>query len=230
VKLKVEPLHDDLLPWVQERTVLGRLVHSPLVIQTIFTAHYHKLINETYLRKKESLDRALSERRWRSAILLYERPYRFQALQECLNHGLFAESDPEEYWGAVGMVWVDSENIWQNLNDWRETWAPILDEDVNYAMGEEQRQRLAAMPDLIPIWRGFSHTDGEDGLSWSFTKDRATWFARRFAEFEGRAPRLASGMAPKNKVLALFDREDEIVIFPEDVQDRTVQKLTEKKE
>lgn len=220
--MTIEPLHPDLIPWVQEGTVLGRMVHSPLVIQPVSEA-FHGLINKTYLWKKEAFEQALSEGRWSEAIWLYERPYRFQALQECIDLGMAA--DPEKYWNAVSMVWVDSENIWQNLDAWCDTWRGVLEEKVNYAIDEKQRKRLAAMPDMIPIWRGFTHQDGTDGLSWSFKKKQAMWFARRFSDAEGRPPLLASGMAPKNKVLALFDREDEIVIFPEDVQDRTVRKI-----
>jgi hypothetical protein len=219
-------LHDDLVPWVQEATVLGRLVHSPLVIASIFSNEYD-LINRMYLRKKDALEEALKERRWDAVIWLHERPYRFNALHQYLGDDL-AQRDPKAYWSAVGKVWVDSENIWQNLDDWRDTWQPVLDEEINYAMSKEQRQRLSSMPDLIPIWRGFTHKDGLDGLSWSFDKEAAIWFARRFSDGQCRNPRLASGLAPKNKVLALLDREDEIVILPEDVQDRTVRTISRK--
>jgi hypothetical protein len=81
----------------------------------------------------------------------------------------------------------------------------------------------SARPRWSPVYRGFIGQRGK-GLSWTTDREKAVWFAERFACLEelGR-PRLVSGHAVKKDVLAYFTRreEAEIVIDPTKVKRQT---------
>jgi hypothetical protein len=70
-------------------------------------------------------------------------------------------------------------------------------------MNEEERARLAQMPDIIQVWRGTGHRKGIKGLSWTYDLDKAHWFARRFGVSDHKFF-VASGSVRKSQVFALL--------------------------
>lgn len=217
----VEKLVEDLRPHVTERPMIGAMLHHPFVVMPISEATVD-LANRLYTQKATQAREAHGRGDWNRYVDLHERPYRFDALMDAMLND-FGEEDPKQFWRLVGRVWTNSENIWQNLDGWLSVWsyeAPFRD----HAMEEDDRAALASLPDAIQVWRGVSHPDAAEGMSWSTDKAKAEWFARRFAAMEGRGALLASGTVRKADVLAYFsDRsESEIVVDPSDITDKTV--------
>jgi hypothetical protein len=85
-------------------------------------------------------------------------------------------------------------------------------------MDESEQAALAALPDPVPVFRGFSLDGSERGFSWTVDRHRAEWFAHRFASLGGEA-RVACGTVAKAKVIAyLLSREEsQVLALPEDV-------------
>lgn len=223
-----EPLHDDLVPHVQTSRLGGQILHHPLVIMPVYDG-FEKTANALYQRKSAAAREAVFNGAYRRYLLLHERPYRFEALRELLEQeqAWDYEGDADDrsvekqagVWGLVSYVWCDSENIWQNLDEWGDVWQSEFPHRER-AMDEDERVSLGAMPDVIEVYRGYTHPDGLRGMSWTVDREQAIWFAQRFAMMEGRAPHLATGHVRKGDVFAYFNRrsESEIVALPDAVE------------
>jgi len=223
--LSDEPLHADLEPHVCE-TGSGTMIHHPLVVD-FYTPAMNARYNLQYLAKRTSCEEAMQERKWSSYIFLHERPYRLEALQRCIKAGVSAE----EYWPLVASVWTESENIHEHLRTWRTLWTSDVPNRLGGVMDEDDAKAYADLPDTIPIWRGVNVKAGQRGMSWTTNKDRAEWFAHRFAFMRGRTPYLAAGLVAKQDVLAVFlgRNEEEVVVLPEKVQSLAVNRLQRRK-
>lgn len=196
-----EPLHPDLAAHVVQ-TDFGPMLHHPLVIEL---SPRPGLANARYQAKRQALEEAIGEGEWARAVWLHERPYRLDALLDLAD-----DLDDDDYWSILADIWVDSENIWQNLYEWAEA----LDANRSGSpMSADEAAALAAMPDVIPVYRGAAEDVNEEGLSWSVDRERAEWFARRSATDEA-APVLLVGEVAKADVIAYFTsrNESEIVV------------------
>ena len=77
-----------------------------------------EVANASLKAKRANLVRAHEERDWRTVVILHERPYRFEALQELVwEHGVAG------LWPVVRGVWEDTENARQYAPEWRDLWA-----------------------------------------------------------------------------------------------------------
>lgn len=84
-------------------------------------------------------------------------------------------------------------------------------------MDHDERRVLANQPDTFTIYRGTEAPDGLGaGFSWTLSRERAVWFARRFDKGE---PTLITATVGRARVIAyLAGRgEEEIVVLPEHV-------------
>lgn len=202
-----EELLPELQPWVEETEMGIRLLKHPLVA-TI--APHNAMANEQYRAKKRMLDNAMLAKQWDRVIWLHERPYRLDAFMEIQEN-----LSDEEYWSLLGDIWVDSENIWQN----REEWAECLTSPRpgrHFLMSEEDRRALEALPDTLTIYRG-GIEQNIDGLSWTLDEDQAAFFAKRLQPEVGGLPTLiATAQILKSDALAYFTgrSEDEILLRP----------------
>jgi hypothetical protein len=73
------------------------------------------------------------------------------------------------------------------------------------------------MPETVTVWRGtsaLSRLEAARGLSWTLDRDRACWFAMRFAECKG-SPLVLSARVPRSEILLYTDegQEREAVVF-----------------
>jgi hypothetical protein len=95
------------------------------------------------------------------------------------------EMDDRAYWKAVADTWQDSERPRLGKRDWQRLFyakRPRREE----LMSPEERAELAALPERIPVFCGVGlHNFNVHGLSWTLDRDRAAWFARRFANLAG---------------------------------------------
>jgi hypothetical protein len=221
-----EDLHPDLVPHVSERGTFMVLSH-PLVLYVMYTPALNKIINRSYAVKKAAVEDAIKSETWNTYVFLHERPYRFDALQEVMNlAGWWDLYDEPELWKLIGSVWTDSENIWQQLEQWREIWQIDCSPSSRaHAMDEDEQATLAALPETFTVWRGATHKGVADGLSWTPDKAKAIWFARRYAHPVEHPSHLAEGTVSKSDVLACFSRENETVILPEFIRDIKVTRL-----
>jgi hypothetical protein len=159
--------------------------------------------NRAYEHKRKAIAEAVESEDWHTVVFLHERPYRLKALIDHVT-GRDEEGNPlpmeDEHSALVADVWVDSENIEQNIEDWKDL---LLNGQVKgmWLGTEAERAAFDALPDPIPAWRG-----GVDGC-WSWTTDIkvAEFFANRFDA--GRPVRHA--MIPKADCFGYLTRRGE---------------------
>jgi len=222
-----EELDDELKPWIVEGGMFGTCLKHPLVFVIGMDPSRGAHANYLLRHKKAALDKAVADKDWDSYIWLHERAYRIDAFRD-----ISWQLDGDEYWELLGQVWTDSENIWQNRDEWREMLE--ADEHGREAMSSPDVQSVFTLPpekggllDETVIYRGYRHDDdGLDGFSWTLDKARAKWFARRLAH-KGEAAYVAEGRVNREHVIAYITARDEqeIVVLPENVNVISVTEL-----
>jgi hypothetical protein len=213
----IEGLHPDLQEAIVVSPLLGPMIKHPLVYSVLVgMPNMVEHLNRGYEHKREELAKAIAAKNWRTAIWLHERAYRGVALARFAPH---IESD-QDYWSLVTDFWMDSENIHEEPD----LWDNLLHADRGSheaMMDQDERDTLAELPDRFTVYQG--HTDlRDDGWSWTLNRDKAIWFARRFAGFDDALPVLSSTRVDKANVHALLlgRGEDEVLIDPRLVRKR----------
>lgn len=142
----------------------------------------------------------------------------------------------------------DDALYWELLSDtWTRTEAPSADAALWRAllagdrprreamMTAEERDALAAMPEVLTVYRGAGHPDYADGLAWTLDRGRAAWFAgyaplalaRSWVPGRVRSgePVLATGTVARGDVIAyLTERQEaEVLVLPSAVQVQSVE-------
>lgn len=209
--MAVEELHPDLVPRLYEGEYWGTILKHPLVFQI---PHMNNgLANRAYAAKTRALERALEEKDWHSYVWLHERPYRFDALTTLITeHDIPSDDD---MWKLVRDVWIDSENVWQHFDEWCEL---LSNEDSMLMMTTDELAEWNALDAIVPVYRGAKLEINEEGLSYTLSKERAEWFARRFANEDEPAVVIRASV-PQHKIIALMHGrgEEEVLVLPEDV-------------
>ena len=87
-------------------------------------------------------------------------------------------------------------------------------------MDPKERHALNAMPKVFTVYRGVAHVEASRGMSWTIDREKALWFARRFAGDDKRTPLLITANVRRIDVMAhyLGRNESEIVVMPEHVE------------
>jgi len=207
------PLSPDLVPYLEETDVLGTVLKHPLVFQVPF--HSAAFANKQLEWKRKALDEALAEDNWMTAVWIHERPYRILVLQD------FAEfMDDKTYWDVVANIWTDSENLWQNEDEWRDLWQADREGRLEYAMDDDDKLVYSNLPETITVYRGCIQGENEDGMSWTTAFQVAEFFAKRFAEIREGDPIILCGEVSKEDVLAYSQgrNEFEVIVLPEKVR------------
>lgn len=217
----VPPLDPEL---EEHMTLDGELISikHPLVYSIMHTPMSNGRVNAQLRLKKEAINDAIAANDFESFISLHERPYRLQAFLQ-VHFGM----TDQEYWEHLSYLWMDTENLWQEHILWRAAIGnPKRRGRRHHFMMGQERNALTAMRSPLRVYRGTSAPDQMGcGLSWTLDKDRATWFAARFANLrETEEPIVLTGTVMKSKVVAYFlgRGEDEIVVLPEDVNGKEV--------
>jgi hypothetical protein len=198
-----EPLHPDLVPYFESDGALGAQVRHPLVYQVPLWSNGSA--NAYYLQKKKDLDTALAEKNFNRVIYLHERPYRLQAFIE-----IAPRLSDTKYWSILSGIWTDTENKWQNLEQWKELLSANRP-DRHYLMDESEVQLLNSLPELVTIYRGCVKGLNEDGLSWTLDKAKAEFFANRF----GREGIILEREIPKSDIIAVLTGRGESEVICE---------------
>jgi hypothetical protein len=148
--------------------------------------------NEDFEIKTRRIGEAADERDWMLFVDLHER-HRLDAVIRLIEEGIRAE----QLWPVVGYVWCDTESVRQNFDLWRDIWS-MDDTDQALVMSDQERDALALLPERFEIWRGVGHEDAVRGYSWTLNREKACWYAARYADDE-RLPLLAAGWIRKGR-------------------------------
>lgn len=199
-----EPLHPDLLPYMENSEGGWTMLRHPLVYQVPFLSNGSA--NACYLQKKEALIHAVLHRKFNEILFLHERPYRLQAFIS------IAEDLPDsKYWSLLSDIWVDTENQYAHLKEWRNLLASKRPYR-HYMMSEEEDNTLRALAKEVTIYRGCQKGINEGGLSWTLDKSKAKFFANRF----GKKGIILERKIPKSNIIAFLNgRGESEVIFLE---------------
>ncbi len=168
-----EDLSDELKPYLTTVGSFEALRH-PLVFCVPYFPQMNALMNKQFKHKKELLEKHLSEKEFGSYIFLHERPYRFDAFKKVEQN-----LSDKDYWELLSDIWTDSENIWQNLNEWKKL-LKQRKETKHLFMSEADKEVFNSLPDKITIYRGCIPKQNEKGLSYTIDKEKAEWFSKRF--------------------------------------------------
>lgn len=210
---EIEELDPELERYKVVTPTVGTWIKHPLVYSMMHTDLLNGMINGQYRQKLSLLAKLEKEKRYFAIPFVYERPYRLSAFQRIETH--LSDAD---YWLLLSQIWTDSENIFQNEEEWREAFESDRPGRLDHLMEEDEREVYAALPDVLTVFRGYSHEGRSEGLSWTQRESTAEWFAQRLSI----GGIVVEGKVKKEHVLAAFTsrKEAEIVVFPELVTDR----------
>ena len=193
-------LHPDLQPYLEEG-FLGPQLRHPLVYAVPLWTKAHA--NHIYEQKKEDLIHAVLHREYSKIVYLHERPYRLDAFIK------IAKDMPDhKYWSLLASVWTDTENAWQNLEEWRALFS--ADRPAKgHLMNEDEHFTLENLPETVEIYRGCEPAVNEDGLSWTLDPEKAKFFADRF----GKPGKVLQKTVNKAEIVALFQGRNEAEVI-----------------
>ncbi len=202
-----EQLAQELLPELRpylEQGAMGEQLRHPLIYQVPLINN--GAANQIYKFKVEETQRALAEGNYNKYVWLHERPYRFDAFVEVAD-----KMTDRRYWETLSTIWSDTENGWQNLSEWER----LFDSDRperRYVMDEEEFFYYEKLPDSVTVYRGCQKNQNENGLSWTFDKEKAQFFATRLKKNGIVLERTVS----KNQIVAvLLGRGEQEAIITE---------------
>jgi hypothetical protein len=129
----------------------------------------------------------------------------------------------DEYWGLLRQVWITTQMIHQN----KRIWTRLLTSNRpnrHLLMTDAERERLSAMPEVLKVYRGYSHVRGKNGWSWTLDPQKAKFLAKRAC---AREAFVCSGLCHKADVIAYFGEgtESEIIIPSSKVFSKTTASL-----
>lgn len=169
-------------------------------------------------QKKVEAEKLKAKGDWYSFIHHHDRP---QRLQEFWNNQNDIPED--QYWKVLGSVLTDLEG--STINRTEILMLLMSRKNPQQMMNEKEQGEFSKLPEMIPVYRGCK-SDMQDGLSWTTDREKALWFANRYAKLNPKVV-VVSGEVPKSKVFAYFlgRGESEILISPGAVQNKTVEKI-----
>lgn len=171
---KPEELHPELALHLVKCGRFPALRH-PLVYDVPYFSALNARHNKMLACKKKELEKAQQAGDLSSYVWLHERPYRLQAFTDFQG-----EITDKDYWETLGSIWIDSENIWQNLKGWKALLSSSHPER-EFFMDDGDRAALAklrAEKETVTVYRGHQGLN-RNGLSWTLDRDKARWFSRR---------------------------------------------------
>jgi hypothetical protein len=204
-----EELREDLARYLQKIDGVGECLRHPLLYAVPYLAQMNAYYNQAFTLREEMLRKAQAEKRWSGIVAIVERPWRLHYFAD------FAEElSDRQYWEILGELWTDSENIHQNIDEWKAALrSPRAERDA--FMSEEDRHTLKTLPDKLTVYRGYIRGRNERGLSYTLDWNRAHFFANRFRR-KTETARVKTRHVKKADVFAFMNSrgEQEVIILP----------------
>lgn len=206
-----EAMKQPLPGWLESyssETGFGNWVHHPFYIGPSRPAG---LVVSQIQAKTEAAEQARQKQDWSQYLWLHERPYRVDALADI-------PTSAEEFWPLVGNAWTDTEFPHQAKAQWLRLFSSVHAHNI---MNDEERELLAGLPKQVEVFRGVHGPHGDDGFSWTFSEERAHWFATRFATTPGES-RVLRRTVSKAEIVAVLQRrgEEEVLLLPDGARRR----------
>ena len=181
-----------------------------------YREHTPDQVNEWFEKIKQRAADYRSAKDWMKYMVCHERPYRIEAF-----YAVQEEMTDREYWSTLGLIWTDSENIFQYRGFWMfALMSPRPERE--YIMSEEDRAVFNALPKRFTVYRGCNHLN-EDGFSWTLKREVAEWFIGYNAKLDlERGKRVEAGViervVEKSDCIAYFGerKEEEILTIAGD--------------
>jgi hypothetical protein len=107
-----EPLHPDLVPYMERSKGEWEMLRHPLVYQVPFRSNGSA--NAQYAQKLKAVKEALGSWNYSQYVFLHERPYRVEAFKK-----IEKQLGIVNYWQLLTQVWIDTENQYAYLKDWK---------------------------------------------------------------------------------------------------------------
>ena len=192
---KKEPLRKELKKYEGKHNGM-QVVRHPLVYSVPHHESFNALLNKRYETIKKECDKALMEKDYGKFIFWHERPYRLDAFVQNMNF-----MSDKEYWKILGEIWIDSENIWQNLSKWKKLLSDKRASKHLFMISDDYK-----IPEKITAYRGYAPNQNENGISYTLDKNKAEWFAKRYWKKNGEVKEIT---ITKNKVFAYISTRDE---------------------
>jgi len=123
-----------------------RQLKHPLVFDIPYSPVKNALFNKQYTLKTEEAVRLAGNKGLCCLCIPSRETLQAGQFMECVKFGMM----DLPYWELLKEIWVNSENIWQNVDIWRELLSSTR-EHKEYFMGEENLALFAALPDKINI-------------------------------------------------------------------------------
>jgi len=209
---QVEDLVPPLQAYLEDLGQFGEGLRHPLVFIVPYSEHFAKQANALFTLKTKRIQKSIQSHDWEQIMWLHERPYRLWAFSQ---FNKFME--PQQYWTILKAIWMDTEFPMVEKGLWLSMFTAQV-KQKRKLMGGAERRALQSLPETVDIYRGYNGSkQGTLGLSWTLSRDKALWFARRFGEDN---PIIATATCKRDSILAYFHArgEQEIVIDPLDVQ------------
>jgi hypothetical protein len=223
-KLEILQRHDPLAPefhhFLDFEGQFGPILKHPLYVGSV-DPDRAAFVNWVISYKQQVIKGLMAEGKWRDVVFGHEQMFYDDAFRQYLKH-----FDDSNYWEILSIIWTQQEQLWPN-REWFLQLFQSQRPEREHLMSADEHGTLAQLPDEFPIYRGFIGKRGE-GLSWSLSREKAEWFARRFSLITQLGkPQLMVGVVNKRDVLAYFDarEEQEIVVDPANVRSMEVESV-----
>ena len=187
-----EPLNPALVPYLEQSDIRWTLLRHPLVYQVPFFSSGSA--NAQYAQKLKALEKAIANKDYKQSVWLVEKPYRVEAFIKIAD-----KLSDTDYWKLLSDIWVDTENQYAHLEEWKKLLASKRP-NRHYMMTEEEDNILRALSQEVTIYRGCQKGINEDGLSWTLDKSKAKFFANRF----GKKGIILERTISKNDIVAVL--------------------------
>lgn len=196
---------EDLVPELECSVVDGWIKH-PLVVSAVGPK---ALQNFWFLVRRHEIECARKIGDWETFVFTHERAFRIEAFQSVAE-----EMDDKSYWKVLSEVYVDSENTHYHKGKLRR----FLMSDRPHRksmMSDAEQVAFDGLPEKLTLYRGYRFSNAL-GWSWTLSKEKAVWFANRFAELRKGVARIATGEVEKDHVIAFLDgrNEKEVICDP----------------
>lgn len=200
---------EELLPELKRYSYkddrIGFVIKHPLVFSIMHHEMMNAMMNESFRVKTKACEEALQKKDFAKYVFLHERPFRFEAFS-----AVASSMKDKEYWELLSEVWIDSENLWQNLPQWKKLLKSTR-KGREHFMSAEERKFLKELPEVVTIYRGYQTGKNKGGLSYTWDEAKAKWFSTRLS----KTGEVHVRTVKREKIFAYLDgrNESEIIVL-----------------